>query len=69
MAWNVEASTNTKPPKRFERLPRSNDEEPQGQGVYTAILLTLDRYPEARAAVVRALREQIGMPDDDEVSP
>jgi hypothetical protein len=65
MAWNVEATTNPKPPKRFERTAAAV-KQPEGQSVYTAILLTLDRYPEARAAVVRALREQIGMPDDED---
>jgi hypothetical protein len=52
------------------RPPSTKTEQPghppDTEDAYTAILLTLDQFPEARAAVVRAIRRLMGEPEEPE---
>lgn len=64
MPWN-ERITAAAYPRRIELVSAKPLGEKVEEDAYTTILVTLDRYPEARAAVVRALRKQMGEPEDD----
>jgi hypothetical protein len=73
MPWNCEDNSTLRERSRLKRnttAAAKPDAEEDDTSTYTAIVLALDRFPEAKRAVIRALRRRCGLPeDDDEILP
>ena len=69
MAWNCEDNPTLRRRSRLKRTePAAAKPDPNADGTdtYTAIVLALDRFPEAKRAVVRVLRRRCGLPEEDD---
>jgi hypothetical protein len=65
MPWNCEDNARL---RRRSRLKRTQPARPKptgdDDGTYAAVLLALNRYPDAKRAVIRALYRKIGRTGD-----